>query len=95
MNLAKSQVRFVPTLCNIIFPLTNNASRVPLSMENLIVCLFLYFLVNDGRVAAPQYRGLSSAFTTIFRQEGLKGLYKGVTPNAWGSGSAWGFYFLL
>lgn len=53
------------------------------------------FAVNDGRVAAPQYRGLSSAFVTIFRQEGLKGLYKGVTPNAWGSGSAWGFYFLF
>lgn len=55
----------------------------------------LLILVNDGRVAAPQYRGLGSAFVTIFRQEGIKGLYKGVTPNAWGSGSAWGFYFLL
>lgn len=50
---------------------------------------------NDGRTVAPQYRGLGSAFSTIFRQEGLRGLYKGVTPNAWGSGSAWGFYFLL
>lgn len=53
------------------------------------------FAVNDGRTAAPQYRGVSSAFATIFRQEGLRGLYKGVTPNAWGSGSAWGFYFLF
>lgn len=52
-------------------------------------------IANDGRTVAPQYRGLSSAFTTIFRQEGFRGLYKGVTPNAWGSGSAWGFYFLL
>ncbi|XP_055853656.1 mitochondrial folate transporter/carrier [Episyrphus balteatus] len=54
------------------------------------------FAVNDGRTAAvPQYRGLGSAFTTIFRQEGFRGLYKGVTPNVWGSGSAWGFYFLF
>lgn len=54
------------------------------------------FAVNDGRTAtAPQYRGLTSAFITIFRQEGLSGLYKGVTPNVCGSGSAWGFYFLF
>lgn len=54
------------------------------------------FAVNDGRTAtAPQYRGLGSAFVTIFRQEGVRGLYKGVTPNVWGSGSAWGFYFMF
>lgn len=54
------------------------------------------FAVNDGRTATlPQYRGLTGAFLTIFRQEGFRGLYKGVTPNIWGSGSAWGFYFLF
>ncbi|XP_050095693.1 mitochondrial folate transporter/carrier isoform X1 [Anopheles aquasalis] len=54
------------------------------------------FAVNDGRTASvPQYRGLTSAFLTIFRQEGFRGLYKGVTPNMWGSGSAWGFYFMF
>lgn len=54
------------------------------------------FAVNDGRQSTiPQYRSLSGAFATIFRQEGVRGLYKGVTPNVWGSGSAWGFYFLL
>lgn len=52
------------------------------------------FAVNDGRtLAAPQYKGLTSAFITILRQEGVRGLYKGVTPNVWGSGTAWGFYF--
>lgn len=56
---------------------------------------FCYFTVNDGRNAIPSYAGLGNAVTTIFRQEGIKGLYKGVTPNVWGSGSAWGFYFLL
>lgn len=54
-----------------------------------------FFIVNDGRNAIPNYAGLGNAVTTIFRQEGIKGLYKGVTPNVWGSGSAWGFYFLL
>lgn len=54
------------------------------------------FAVNDGRtLAAPKYKGLTSAFVTIFRQEGIRGLYKGVTPNVWGSGSAWGFYFMF
>ncbi|XP_055609431.1 mitochondrial folate transporter/carrier [Uranotaenia lowii] len=54
------------------------------------------FAVNDGRTTTvPQYRGLTGAFLTIFKQEGLRGLYKGVTPNIWGSGSAWGFYFLF
>lgn len=53
------------------------------------------FAVNDGRTPAPQYHGLRNAVTTIFQQEGLRGLYKGVTPNVWGSGSAWGFYFLF
>jgi len=54
------------------------------------------FAVNDGRTASvPQYRGLGNAFCTIFRQEGLRGLYKGVTPNVWGSGSSWGLYFMF
>ncbi|XP_063617095.1 solute carrier family 25 member 32 isoform X2 [Cydia splendana] len=54
------------------------------------------FAVNDGRTATvPRYDGLSSAFVTIVKKEGVKGLYRGVTPNVWGSGSAWGFYFLF
>ncbi|XP_026478257.1 mitochondrial folate transporter/carrier-like [Ctenocephalides felis] len=54
------------------------------------------FAVNDGRtIAAPRYSGLSSAFATILKQEGVRGLYRGVVPNICGSGSAWGFYFLF
>ncbi|PSN44292.1 Mitochondrial folate transporter/carrier [Blattella germanica] len=53
------------------------------------------FAVNDGQTPTPQYQGLRSAMATIFRQEGARGLYRGVTPNVWGSGSAWGFYFLF
>ncbi|XP_056646376.1 mitochondrial folate transporter/carrier [Diorhabda carinulata] len=53
------------------------------------------FAVNDGRTSIPQYSSLTSAFYTIIRQEGIRGLYRGVAPNVWGSGSAWGFYFLF
>ncbi|CAH1103479.1 unnamed protein product [Psylliodes chrysocephalus] len=53
------------------------------------------FAVSDGRTSIPQYSSLTSAFYTIIRQEGVKGLYRGVAPNVWGSGSAWGFYFLF
>lgn len=54
------------------------------------------FAVNDGSVAArPQYHGLTSAVSMILKEEGYKGLYRGVTPNCWGAGAAWGFYFLL
>lgn len=53
------------------------------------------FAVSDGRTALPQYSSLTSAFYTIVKQEGVKGLYRGVAPNVWGSGSAWGCYFLF
>ncbi|KAJ8878566.1 hypothetical protein PR048_019144 [Dryococelus australis] len=54
------------------------------------------FAVNDGiTTTTPRYLGLRNAFATIFRQEGLRGLYRGVAPNVWGSGSSWGLYFLF
>lgn len=57
---------------------------------------FLCLSVHDGRTSTvPKYDGLRNAFSTIFKTEGVRGLYRGVTPNVWGSGSAWGFYFLL
>lgn len=53
------------------------------------------FAVNDGRHSIPKYSGIANAFVTIFRQEGLTGLYRGVTPNIIGAGSSWGLYFLF
>lgn len=55
------------------------------------------FAVNDGKVNSrrPTYSGLRHAFTSILGQEGVKGFYKGVTPNLVGAGSAWGLYFLI
>lgn len=54
------------------------------------------FAVNDGRTrSVPQYTGLRNAITEIVRSEGVRGLYRGVTPNVLGSGSSWGFYFFF
>jgi len=33
--------------------------------------------------------------STILREEGIRGLYRGVTPNCVGAGASWGFYFLF
>lgn len=58
--------------------------------------LKIRFAVSDGAASAkPHYTGLTQAVGQIFRHEGIKGLYRGVTPNVWGAGSAWGFYFLF
>jgi solute carrier family 25 folate transporter 32 len=53
------------------------------------------FAVNDGLSSRPQYHGLYDAFKSIWRTEGMRGLYRGVTPNVWGAGSAWGLYFFF
>lgn len=56
----------------------------------------LRFAVNDGRTCPiPQYNGSVDAVKKICKSEGLSGLYRGITPNALGAGSAWGIYFLI
>ncbi|XP_063601905.1 solute carrier family 25 member 32-like [Penaeus indicus] len=59
--------------------------------------LKIRFAVSDSSATAtkPHYTGLTQALGQILRHEGIKGLYRGVTPNVWGAGSAWGLYFLL
>lgn len=57
--------------------------------------LKIRFAVDDGSQARHKYAGVRSAVTTILRSEGMRGLYRGVTPNTVGAGSAWGFYFLF
>lgn len=54
-----------------------------------------FFKVNDGNVGRPRYQGIYDAFQNIIRQSGWRGLYQGVTPNIWGAGASWGFYFFL
>lgn len=54
------------------------------------------FEVNDGSgKKRPTYNGMVDAFRTIKRQEGIRGLYKGVSPNIWGAGASWGLYFFF
>lgn len=60
------------------------------------VTYFALFLVSDGQLSIrPQYNGLFDALTSITRTEGIRGLYRGVAPNIWGAGCAWGSYFFL
>lgn len=54
------------------------------------------FAVADGQSDAKRnYKNISNAFSTIVREEGYRGLYKGVGPNCLGAGTAWGLYFLF
>jgi len=57
--------------------------------------LKIRFAVNDGTKNSRPYKGVKNAFSSIIRSEGMQGLYRGVTPNTVGAGSAWGFYFLF
>ena len=66
--------------------------------ELLFECLSLLVTVNEGLTVTrhrPQYNGILDAVRRIRAQEGIQGLYKGLVPNVWGAGMAWGFYFLL
>lgn len=49
--------------------------------------------VQDGLPGSSAYRGALNAASTIVREEGLRGLYAGLTPALLGSGLAWGIYF--
>ncbi|XP_043921617.1 mitochondrial folate transporter/carrier [Protopterus annectens] len=53
------------------------------------------FAVSDGLNLRPKYNGILHCVSTIWRQEGLRGLYQGVTPNVWGAGASWGLYFFF
>lgn len=54
------------------------------------------FAVSDGQSSIKRnYKNISNAFSTIVKEEGFKGLYKGVGPNCLGAGTAWGLYFLF
>lgn len=64
--------------------------------HNLIKFLCLAFnVVSDGLDLRPKYTGLLHCMKSVWAQEGLRGLYQGVTPNVWGAGASWGLYFLL
>ncbi|KAM9307596.1 solute carrier family 25 member 32 [Gastrophryne carolinensis] len=53
------------------------------------------FAVSDGLELRPKYNGILHCMSTVWRREGLRGLYQGVTPNVWGAGASWGLYFFF
>lgn len=55
----------------------------------------LFYIVSDGLDLRPKYSGILHCMKSVWKQEGLRGLYQGVTPNVWGAGASWGLYFLL
>ncbi|XP_044756063.1 mitochondrial folate transporter/carrier [Coccinella septempunctata] len=55
--------------------------------------LKIRFEVNNGLNYDPNYRGIINGITTIFKQEGIVGLYRGAVPSTVGAGASWGLYF--
>ncbi|XP_069050956.1 solute carrier family 25 member 32a isoform X2 [Lepisosteus oculatus] len=53
------------------------------------------FAVSDGLALRPKYNGIFHCMQSVWRLEGLRGLYQGVTPNVWGAGASWGLYFFF
>ncbi|XP_028919446.1 mitochondrial folate transporter/carrier [Ornithorhynchus anatinus] len=53
------------------------------------------FAVSDGLELRPKYKGILHCLTTIWKLDGVRGLYQGVTPNVWGAGLSWGLYFFF
>ncbi|KPP64723.1 Mitochondrial folate transporter/carrier-like, partial [Scleropages formosus] len=51
--------------------------------------------VSDGLDVRPRYNGMIHCMRSVWRHEGLRGLYRGVTPNVWGAGASWGLYFFF
>eukprot|EP01118_Nematostelium_gracile_P002916 TRINITY_DN1335_c0_g1_i2.p1 TRINITY_DN1335_c0_g1~~TRINITY_DN1335_c0_g1_i2.p1 ORF type:complete len:330 (+),score=71.26 TRINITY_DN1335_c0_g1_i2:54-1043(+) len=50
-------------------------------------------LINGMNQQQQLYQGTIDAFRKIFRHDGIRGLYQGLSPSLIGSASAWGFYF--
>ncbi|XP_065154963.1 solute carrier family 25 member 32b [Paramisgurnus dabryanus] len=53
------------------------------------------FAVSDGLDLRPKYNGILHCMRSVWHQDGLRGLYQGVTPNIWGAGASWGLYFFF
>lgn len=53
------------------------------------------FAVSDGLELRPRYSSILHCMKSVWQQEGLRGLYQGVTPNVWGAGASWGLYFFF
>ena len=73
---------------------SDTAGAGPGLVANIII-IISRFAVDDGRAGCARYSNIRNAMTSIVRSEGLRGLYRGVTPNVLTAGSSWGSYFLF
>ncbi|XP_069776351.1 solute carrier family 25 member 32b isoform X3 [Narcine bancroftii] len=53
------------------------------------------FAVSDGLEMRPRYNGIVHCIKSIWKVDGIQGLYQGVTPNVMGAGLSWGLYFFF
>ncbi|XP_022710153.1 mitochondrial folate transporter/carrier-like isoform X1 [Varroa jacobsoni] len=84
------KLQFEPMLAGIAGGVTSTLILHPLDL------LRIRLAVNDGQLKTrPQYLGIRNALTKIVREEGVKGLYRGVFSNCIGNGTSWGLYFLF
>lgn len=90
VSLVVPQVRYEHLIAGVSGGVTSTLVLHPLDL------LKIRLAVNDGQLKSrPQYRGILNAVSTIIKEEGLRGLYRGVAPNCWGAGTSWGLYFLF
>ncbi|XP_064484967.1 solute carrier family 25 member 32-like [Ornithodoros turicata] len=89
-NRVLPQVRYEHLLAGVTGGVTSTLVLHPLDL------LKIRLAVNDGQLKSrPQYRGIVNAVSTILKEEGIRGFYRGVAPNCWGAGTSWGLYFLF
>ena len=54
------------------------------------------FAVNDGsNLIKHKYTGIGNALRVIYKTNGIRGFYQGVSPNLIGSGISWGMFLYL
>ncbi|XP_029447717.1 mitochondrial folate transporter/carrier [Rhinatrema bivittatum] len=82
-------VRYESLLAGISGGLLSTVMLHPLDLAKI------RFAVNEGLELRPKYNGILHCFSTIWKREGLRGLYQGVIPNIWGAGASWGLYFFF
>jgi len=53
------------------------------------------FSVGDGHVVRPKYTSIVDLCQSVYKKQGVRGLYTGVSPSVIGAGLSWGLYFLF
>uniref|UniRef100_A0A5F8H319 Solute carrier family 25 member 32 n=1 Tax=Monodelphis domestica TaxID=13616 RepID=A0A5F8H319_MONDO len=89
MNAVFRHVRYENLVAGVSGGVLSNLALHPLDLVKI------RFAVSDGLELRPKYNGIVHCLTTIWKVDGLRGLYQGVTPNVWGAGLSWGLYFFF